>query len=316
MKKKSFVWSCVVMTFFTACQQAEVVNQEAEHLRMSIAASINGLNGNFHSRYVGTDPSNVVFQNKDEIGVFMDDNPAVKWTYDGVEWGAGNVQYWPDKTNTHDFYAFYPYEETVSRESVPMPSLLSQNGTIESLSACDFLVAAVSQSFKDGSVVNFSDENSFRHVSSLLKLTFKGNEDLTSSILKNITVEGAGIVASTKYSFENDEVTVLSDEEANLLDVPLSHEMDGKDATFFFILNEKTDLSSMVTLNVQYDTDGKSYVARMENFAGNVFAGGMCQSYTITVKDRSLVISGSSITPWGVGESLDDIIINGEEIAE
>lgn len=304
------------MTFFTACQQAEVVNQEAEHLRMSIAASINDLNGNFHSRYVGTDPSNVVFQNKDEIGVFMDDNPAVKWTYDGVEWGAGNVQYWPDKTNTHDFYAFYPYEETVSRESVPMPSLLSQNGTIESLSACDFLVAAVSQSFKDGSVVNFSDENSFRHVSSLLKLTFKGNEDLTSSILKNITVEGAGIVASTKYSFENDEVTILSDEEANLLDVPLSHEMDGKDATFFFILNEKTDLSSMVTLNVQYDTDGKSYVARMENFAGNVFAGGMCQSYTITVKDRSLAISGSSITPWGVGESLDDIIINGEEIAE
>lgn len=304
------------MTFFTACQQAEVVNQEAEHLRMSIAASINDLNGNFHSRYVGTDPSNVVFQNKDEIGVFMDDNPAVKWTYDGVEWGAGNVQYWPDKTNTHDFYAFYPYEETVSRESVPMPSLLSQNGTIESLSACDFLVATVSQSFKDGSVVNFSDENSFRHVSSLLKLTFKGNEDLTSSILKNITVEGAGIVASTKYSFENDEVTILSDEEANLLDVPLSHEMDGKDATFFFILNEKTDLSSMVTLNVQYDTDGKSYVARMENFAGNVFAGGMCQSYTITVKDRSLVISGSSITPWGVGESLDDIIINGEEIAE
>ena len=50
----------------------------------------------------------------------------------------------------------------------------------------------------------------------------------------------------------------------------------------------------------------------MNNFAGNVFAGGMQQSYTISVKDSYLIVSGGDISPWGDGETLDNIIINGQ----
>ena len=88
--------------------------------------------------------------------------------------------------------------------------------------------------------------------------------------------------------------------------------MNGADATFYFILNAKSDESAPVTLTLEYTTGGKTYVASMTNFAGNVFAGGMQQSYTISVKDSYLIVSGGDISPWGSGETMDDIIINGQ----
>ena len=57
-------------------------------------------------------------------------------------------------------------------------------------------------------------------------------------------------------------------------------------------------------------------MAQMSGFASNVFVGGMCQSYTITIQNDALVVSGAIISPWGVGESMDDIVINGEESTE
>ena len=112
MRKISFVWSCFVMTFFVACQQAEVENPKADDLRMSIVASINGQSESPESRYTGTDPSNVVFKNEDKIGVFIDSKPADAWIFDGEDWNSvGTVVYWPSETRTHTFRAFYPYDE-------------------------------------------------------------------------------------------------------------------------------------------------------------------------------------------------------------
>ena len=42
----------------------------------------------------------------------------------------------------------------------------------------------------------------------------------------------------------------------------------------------------------------------------------MCQSYIMTIMDRLLVISGSSISEWGDGESLDDVVLDGKEKSE
>ena len=54
----------------------------------------------------------------------------------------------------------------------------------------------------------------------------------------------------------------------------------------------------------------------MSGFANNVFVGGMCQSYTITIQNDALVVSGAEISPWGDGGAFDDIVINGEETSE
>lgn len=303
------------MTFFVACQQAEVENLKADDLRMSIVASINGQNENPDSRYAGEDPDNVEFTADDAIGLFVDNNPAVEWVYDGEDWSSGeNVVYWPDKTKSHTFRAFYPYAETDSYASVPMPSLLNQTGTIESISACDFLVATKSQTYTDGGTVEFKGtESSFKHVSTLLQLTFVEGSELTGAVLNKIKIEGSNIVTSSSYSFDTKSVTLNSNTTSDVLMVEgLSHKMsDG--GNFYFIVNEKKDANSSVKLTVEYTANGKNYVAQKSGFANNLFAGGMCQKYTITIQNSSLIISGNVISSWGTGESLDNVEINGEE---
>ena len=314
MKKYSFVWSCFVMTFFVACQQVEVENPQAEDMRMSISASINGQSESPKSRYAGTDPSQVEFQTGDAIGLFIDNKPAIEWTLASSGWATGEIVYWPDKTKSHTFRAYYPFAEASSYESVPMPSLLDQTGTIASISTCDFLVAAKEQSYQEGGLVEFKgEESAFKHVSTLVKLTFLEGEALNGAILKKITIEGSNIVSPASYSFETRSVTLSPDADSDVLSVDgLSQDLtDG--STYYFIVNEKQDASSSVKLAVEYETNGKAYVAQMSGFAGNVFDGGMCQSYTVTIQNSALVVSGAVISPWGVGESMDDIVINGEE---
>lgn len=315
MNNRLFVWSCCVMTFFVACQQAEVENLKADDLRMSIVASINDQKEAPDSRYAGETPDNVGFTADDAIGLFIDNNPAVEWVYDGEGWSSGeNVVYWPDKTKSHTFRAFYPYAETDTYTSVPMPSLLNQTGTIESISKCDFLVATKSQSYEDGGTVEFKGTgSSFKHVSTLVQLTFVQGAELTGAVLNKIKIEGSNIVTSSSYSFENESVTLDSNTPSDVLMADgLSYTMSDE-RSFYFIVNEKKDGTLPVKLTVEYTANGKKYVAQKSGFANNLFAGGMCQKYTVTVQNSSLIISGNEISSWGTGESLDNVEINGEE---
>jgi len=324
MKKVSFVWSCCVMTFFVACQQAEVENLKADDLRMSIVASINDQKEAPDSRYAGETPDKVEFTEDDAIGLFVDNNPAVEWVYDGEDdWSSGEkVVYWPDKTRSHTFRAFYPYAETETYASVPMPSLLNQTGTIKSISECDFLVATKSQSYTDGKTVEFKETASFKHVSSLLKLTFNGGGDLEGSVLTQIKVVGNGIVASSTYAFGEEGGVSLELKEDNSDDV-LVASLSNKDGeatmgrnakSFYLIVNARTkEELSTVSLTVEYKKGVTPYVASLENLTSNGFVGGTCQSYTFTIKDASISIVGSSIEEWSGGESLDNVEINGEE---
>ena len=303
----------ISMAFMASCQECEWTNSQSDDLEMSVVASISPVNGMSQSRYAGSEPNLVEFTKDDQIGIFVDGGTPVQWTYGSSGWSADGVVYWPDKTDEHLFQAFYPYAEGAAVDNVPMPSLKDQDGTMASLSNCDFLKASTLQSYGTNGVVEFKgDGKTFVHVSSLLKLTIKGDEDLQSSTLDKISVLGKDLVAPSFYSFEDGTVTLSSDDSSDLLEVALEHEMKGADATFYFILNAKSDATDPVTLTLEYTTGGKSYVASMSNFAGNVFAGGMQQSYTISVKDSYLIISGGDISPWGDGETLNDIIINGQ----
>ena len=304
---------CVSIAMMASCQECELTKFQSDDLAMSVVASISPVSGASQSRYAGSEPNLVEFAEDDQIGIFVDGGEPVQWTYGSSGWSAGGVVYWPDKTDEHLFQAFYPYTEGATVDNVPMPDLKNQDGTMASLSNCDFLKATTNQSYGTDGVVEFKvDGKNFVHVSSLLKLTIKGDEDLQSSTLDKVSVSGKDIVAPSFYSFEDGTVTLSSDDSSDLLEVALEHEMNGADATFYFILNAKSDATDPVTLTLEYTTGGKSYVASMNNFAGNTFAGGMQQSYTISVKDSYLIVSGGDISPWGDGETLDDIIINGQ----
>lgn len=306
------------MTFFVACQQAEVENPKADDLRMSIVASIKGQGKSPESRYTGDDPSDVDFEEGDNIGVFIDEKSAVEWDYDGEDWvSVGDIVYWPSKTKSHTFRAFYPYAKTDDYTKVPMPSLSVQDGTIESISQCDFLVATKSQSYTDNSEVSFEGDYSFKHVSALLQLTFLQGKDLSGAILNKITLEGTNIVSPSSYSFETSEVTLTPNAASDVLTADdLSKDLaDGQ--TFYFIVNEKQDVesTSAVTLAVEYAINGKTYEAKAAGLGNNLFEGGMCQTYTITIQNDLLIVSGGTVSPWGAGDNFPDITINGEEIS-
>ena len=321
MRKISFVWSCFVMTFFVACQQAEVENPKADDLRMSIVASINGQSESPESRYTGPDPSNVVFKNEDKIGVFIDSKPADAWIFDGEDWtSVDKIIYWPSRTKTHTFRAFYPYAEADSYTEVPMPSLQEQDGTIESISKCDFLVTTKEQSYSEGGTVTFNKEDeennySFKHVFTLLKLNFQQGEGLSGATLNKITFKGTNIVAPSTYSFQTNQVTLVPDGNSDALTTDgLSKDLTGGQ-TFYFIVNEKQDIesSSPITLALEYTVNGKTYEAKAANLGNDLFEGGACQTYTITIKNDVLVITGATIAPWGEGDDFPNIVINGEE---
>ena len=315
MRKISFVWSCFVMTFFVACQQAEVESPKADDLRMSIVASIKGQQEMRDSRYEINQSGVPVFKKGEAIGVFFDEEPVVKWTYLNPAWSPSRDVFWPDRDEPHDIRAFSPYIGNVtSYDNIPMPLLTSQTGTMEDVIAKDFLVTAVNQTYGKDGVVSFKGANAFTHVSSMIQLTLTGDGDLSASTLKRISIACNNIVTKSTYSFT--EGVILDDIQSNTLDLSLNHEMNGTGVTYYFIVNAKdgtTENPDKATLTIEYKREGTTYEATLEQFAGNDFAEGVCQQYTLSIKDGVLLITGADITDWKPGGSLDEIVINGKE---
>ena len=120
------------MTFFVACQQAEVENPKADDLRMSIVASIKGQQEMTDSRYEINQSGVPVFKKNEAIGVFFDEEPVVKWTYLNPAWSPSRDVFWPDRVDPHVIRALSPYIDGVtSYDNIPMPLLTSQTGTME-----------------------------------------------------------------------------------------------------------------------------------------------------------------------------------------
>ena len=315
MNNRVFMWSCLVMTFFVACQQTEVENPEAEKLRMFLSASINNQGESPKSRYAGSAPNDVDFAQGDAIGLFIDDTPATEWCYDGTDWSPADngIVYWPDNTDPHTFRAFYPYEPAASYKEVPMPSLAGQTGTMASLSACDFLVATSEQTYSTGGFVYFNgDDTSFRHVSTLLQLSFLKGSELNDLTIHKITLAGNDIASPSTYSFADGTVSLDTENAVDALTIDQTS-LSEKNTSFYLIVNASQEESPVVALTVEYETNGKTYVAHSGNIVQAGLVGGMYQKYTITIQNSSLIIDGAEILPWGVGETLDNIEINGVE---
>ncbi|WP_455673395.1 fimbrillin family protein [Phocaeicola sp.] len=312
MYKNALLMLCCGMACITACQNAGTEEPGSDDLYMSVVARIGEASNVPGERYVGPNVNNVEFTPGDDMGLFIDDAVAVRWVYSNG-WLSENTTYWADKDRDHTFWAYYPYADAASSANVPMPSLLGQSGNIESISKCDFLVAKTTQTYGQDGVVLFKGEGkSFRHVSSLVHLVINGRENLANSILTKIAIAGKDITVSSSYSFTDNKVTLDRSEEGSLLEVPMEYEMNGQDQDFYFILNEKkTD--DVMTLTIDYSTGDKNYTAKLEKFANNTLVGGAQQSYTLTIKDSSVIISDSEITSWDTGETMEDIIIGVEE---
>lgn len=313
MKHKHILACICYMSCMASCQSESdnLLNQTAE-LSMSIVANI-GDTPSITGRYIGSDLKNAEFTTGDSIGIFINDLPLTRWDYVNISWTPKEKTYWPDKENSHSFKAFYPYSEAINYENIPMPSLLGQDGTLTKLPQHDFLVAETSQEYGDNGIVYFQGEGkSFRHISSLVELTIHNTEDLATATLNKISLSGTNIVSPTNYSF-TDGVSLNTNENSDLLEITPNKSMTEGNAIYYLIVNEKLDTSSIVTLTIEYTVNNKVYTAVHSNFSGNQFQGGMQNSFAITIRNRTLHIYGSEISPWTQDNELEDIIIDSQE---
>lgn len=311
------VISCIAL--LTGCQHADDLDNASEELPMSIEASIGEMQ---KSRYVSNDepatPNNLSFEANDEIGLFVDTRSVVKWTNQGEDaWSAEeSTVTWPNKKDEFNFYAYYPYVDAASKVSVPMPSLAGQLGTIRSLSGCDFLVASTRQNYGTDGIVSFTGDASFKHVSSLVAITIKGNCDLKASLIKKIYFAGENIASATTYSFASNSVTFTEDGESDKMESgDLNFQMIEEDKTFYFILNRSIALSD-ITFGIEYATEDVNYKAEKAGLGSETLTGGVRYSFNLSISDGVLTVSGGEIQDWEDGTPMDDIVINSPTIIE
>lgn len=311
------------MALLAGCQQADEIEELGEKLPMSMEANIGKVSA--ISRYSGDTPDAVTFKDNDKVGLSVNGGGFIQWMCVGEKWNPVDATVnWDDKSTPHNFIAFYPFVTGASKGNVPMPDLSVQDGTMGTVAACDFLVAAKSQSYGANGTVSFTGKNAFEHVSSLVVITLKGEGELASATITGLSISGDDILTLSTYSFDatdsKDDPKVIVSEESgkrkDLLEVSLEHSMNSKNKTYYFVLNSGTVDLEDVTLSVKYKKVGDTeYVAKLEGLGTTEvtsFERGKQYSYSLKIAGGALVVSGNEIAKWGEGLKLDDIVINGE----
>lgn len=318
MKKIRVYWGavCCCMAMLVGCQQAEEIKSKGEELQMKVEASI-GRTVSVAGRYAGDAPNDVEFTGGDEIGLSVNGGSFVKWTTaDGSNWTQdGDAIHWNNKTDSHEFCAFYPYVASATLSGVPMPDLTTQEGKMSDLGKYDFLTASMDAAYEDNGVV----ELEFAHELALITIKLKDEGDLMSSTIDKITIEGDDILTPSNYSFSELDVSLASDEAEGVhsLVVVLDEVFPSGGKTCYFVVNPQTVALSEVSLTIEYqDKNGKKHVAALEGLGQSdaKFESGKEYSYSLKVQSGSLVVSGNKINNWGVGVNMDDIVINGTPI--
>ena len=319
-KEKAQYASWIMLLLLSACQASDELAQEQEYT-VSIMARIG--KSVPEGRYVQTnDKTPALFAPNDDIGIFMDDATVVRWVFNETAWASEETVYWADKDKKHTFCAYYPYSGSQAdegKDKVQMPSLEGQTGNWDNIAQYDFLVTSKELSYNDNAGnVSFTDDNAFRHVSSLMKINIKSENDMGNATIDKITFKGNDLITQAYYSFTTDAVTVDGTSQESLSVTP-NHPMNGKDASFYFILNGTPANESgnqkganPIDFTIEYTSNNKKYTAHREALCNGIISGRI-HEYNILVKGGLVIITGGGISGWTPGNTIEDIIINGEE---
>lgn len=309
----SAAFCCIALLI--SCQQTEEIVNPSEELTMSIEASI-GDSDAVSGRYAGNSPNDVEFTDEDAIGLSVKGGDFIKWTYNGSQWqrADGKTAYWDEKGEEHTFNAFYPFNTITSEGFITMPSLKIQDGTMNSVSECDFLIAKEKEFY---STSNGTVSLTFNHVSSLVTIRLKGEGDLVNATINQITISGKNILSSSTYSFNEENHVVVEDENSNTMNLELKNCVitEGQNQEFYFIFNSGTVNLSEVTLVIGYNSNNTEYTATLQGLGSNQerFISGEQHIFSLKIADGVLSVSGNTIADWNGNEPWEDIIINGIE---
>lgn len=307
------------MALLAGCQQADEIEELGDKFSMSVEASIVKTMG---SRYAvqNEDPNQLSFANGNAIGVAVEGEEFVEWTLNGSTWTpTGDCVYWPDKNTAYKFNAFYPFADVTDEGGIKMPSLSGQDGTMATIATKDFLAITKSESYvTNNGVVSFTEDYSFKHVSSLLQITLKGEGDLLNATINNITLKGDDIISTSTYKFSKTgdpigKVTVAQGTGDEISITPSNCTITTEGKVFYFVVNAGTATLDNVSLTIKYTSGENNYTATLAQLGASdkKFVSGVMHKYGLKVADGILSISGNTISGWGDGQDMGDIVING-----
>ena len=307
------------MALLAGCQQANEIEELGDKLPMSVEASIVKTMG---SRYavIDEDPNQLSFADGNAIGMAVEGEEFVEWTLNGSTWTpTGDCVYWPDKNTAYKFNAFYPFADVTDEGGIKMPSLSGQDGTMATIATKDFLAITKSESYvTNNGVVSFTEDYSFKHVSALVKITLKGEGDLLNTTINNITLKGDDIISTSTYKFLETgnpigKVTVAQGTGDEISITPSNCTITTEGKVFYFVVNAGTATLDNVSLTIKYTSGENNYTATLAQLGASdkKFVSGVMHKYGLKVADGILSISGNTISGWGDGQDMGDIVING-----
>ena len=200
-----------------------------------------------------------------------------------------------------------------------MPSLSGQDGTMATIATKDFLAITKSESYvTNNGVVSFTGDYSFKHVSALVKITLKGEGDLLNTTINNITLKGDDIISTSTYKFLETgnpigKVTVAQGTGDEISITPSNCTITTEGKVFYFVVNAGTATLDNVSLTIKYTSGENNYTATLAQLGASdkKFVSGVMHKYGLKVADGILSISGNTISGWGDGQDMGDIVING-----
>ena len=317
--KRNVLSAFCCMALLAGCQQADEIEELGDKLPMSVEASIVKTMG---SRYAveNEDPNQLSFANGNAIGMAVEGEEFVEWTLNGSTWTpTGDCVYWPDKNTAYKFNAFYPFADVTDEGGIKMPSLSGQDGTMATIATKDFLAITKSESYvTNNGVVSFTEDYSFKHVSALVKMTLKGEGDLLNATINNITLKGDDIISTSTYKFSKTgdpigKVTVAQGTGDEISITPSNCTITTEGKVFYFVVNAGTATLDNVSLTIKYTSGENNYTATLAQLGASdkKFVSGVMSKYGLKVADGILSISGNTISGWGDGQDMGDIVING-----
>lgn len=317
MRKRMMLLAGACCLLF-ACQSNEELQKVSQESNVPMFLEASIASGVLTSRTTTSEQGVSNFELTDRIGLFQPNgDEASCWEYGEDGWTTETEMNWENKVEDFHFCAFYPYQGTATRSSVPMPDLTVQTGELERIGTFDFLVGHRTTSYADAAgVVSFTEDNAFRHVYAMLKIVVNKSSVEDELTIHQVSFEGQDIVTAQTYSFGSsfaEDRLVSGSPSTSVLTLTPEVTVAEESHTFVVLINPVT-LSSSLKLSLDYTRNSIRYSASTEGLVSE-YTGGKLYTYTIRLKKENILIEGNSIGNWE-SQVGDDIWVDENHTSE
>lgn len=293
--KKQYIYSALILTAVLCAGCAKEFENTTDE-RDGSAIELSSVSTDPMTKAVITGTEFTTSEAEAGIGLFLLDgsgnaygsNPAnVKYYHSGSKWVADSPLRVGGTAGT--LYGYYPYSSTVT-DITAIPVASSVNGT-------DYLYGSIAEIT---SAKAKSESLTLSHALTRLRITFKLDKSFVGSgVLSSLTIEGDGIAASGTLDATTGKITATkSTFTVSGLNASIS---TGLTEDCLIVPASASDTPQAVTL--KFTVDGKAYKVDLTDGLAVKLQSGIQTDITLTVKNTSVTVDGSSIGAWGDGGS-------------